>query len=224
MTDKEKLKKLKKLADAMYYAAQYLTTDASRLHKAMDEYRQFIIHELREESVSEQNLSNVEGTLKNWKEPVSEDLEAAAIEICSKVLKGETITIDGYECVVLSDAEECFKAGAEWQKRKDSASVSEDLEEASKEWLRPQLDKSYADYGEIKMMELTRFDGYAMLDAIEFGAKLKEQQMMAKAIDGYVIEDIEEGCGDFLLSAEYLPKSMGLKDQQRVKVIVIKKN
>jgi hypothetical protein len=147
---REKLEKLKKLADAMYYAAQYLTTDASRLHKAMDEYRQFIIHEWREEP------------------------------------------------------------------------VSKDLEEASKEWLRPQLDKSYADYGEIKMMELTRFDGYAMLDAIEFGAKLKEQQMMAKAIDGYVIEDIEEGCGDFLLSAEYLPKSMGLKDQQRVKVIVIK--
>lgn len=54
--------------------------------------------------------------------------------------------------------------------------VSEDLEEASKEWLRPQLDKSYADYGEVKMMELTHFDGYAMLDAIEFGAKWKEEQ------------------------------------------------
>ena len=53
-------------------------------------------------------------------------------------------------------------------------------------------------------------------------AKWKEQKMMAKAIDGYVIKDVEEGNGDFLLSAEYLPKSMGLKDQQRVKVIVIK--
>jgi len=49
--------------------------------------------------------------------------------------------------------------------------VSEDLEKASKEWLTPQLDKSYAVYGEAKMMELTKFDGYAMLDAIEFGAK-----------------------------------------------------
>ena len=54
--------------------------------------------------------------------------------------------------------------------------VSEGLEEASKEWLRQQLDKSYANYGEAKMMELTRFDGYAMLDAIEFGAQWKEQQ------------------------------------------------
>ena len=53
-------------------------------------------------------------------------------------------------------------------------------------------------------------------------AKWQKEQMMAKAIDGYVIKDVEEGNGDFLLSADYLPKSMGLKDQQRVKVIVIK--
>ena len=62
------------------------------------------------------------------------------------------------------------------------------------------------------------------LDAIEYGMNLQKEQMMAKAVDGYVIEDIEEGNGDFLLSADYLPKSMGLKDQQRVKVIVIKED
>ena len=49
-------------------------------------------------------------------EPVSDDLEEAAIDICLKVLKGETIIIDGYEYVMLSDAEECFKAGTNWQK------------------------------------------------------------------------------------------------------------
>jgi hypothetical protein len=38
-----KLQKLKKLADAMYRAAQYLTTDASHLRKAMEEYHQFVI-------------------------------------------------------------------------------------------------------------------------------------------------------------------------------------
>jgi hypothetical protein len=54
--------------------------------------------------------------------------------------------------------------------------VSEDLEEASKEWLAPQLDNSYAGYGEAKMMELTRFDGYAMIDAIEFGANWQKEQ------------------------------------------------
>ena len=110
MTDKDKLKKIKKLADAIYYAAFNLTTDASRLKKAMDEYRQFIIQEYCKEE-----------------------------------------------------------------------SVSEDLEEASKEWLRPQLDKSYANYGEAKMMELTRFDGYAMLDAIEFGAKWQKEKLWKSA-------------------------------------------
>ena len=40
-----KQKKLVKLADAMYYAAQQMSTDASRLRKAMEEYHQFIIHE-----------------------------------------------------------------------------------------------------------------------------------------------------------------------------------
>lgn len=45
------------------------------------------------------------------------------------------------------------------------------------EWLTPQLDKSYEVYGERKMMELTKFDGYAMLDAIAFG----RQQAIDKA-------------------------------------------
>ena len=75
-----------------------------------------------QEPVSKQNLSNVQRTVKNWKETVSEDFGKAA-----------------------------------------------------KKWLRPQLDKSYANYGEAKKMELTRFDGYAMLDAIEFGVKWQKQ-------------------------------------------------
>lgn len=48
-----------------------------------------------------------------------------------------------------------------------------------------------------------------------------KEQMMAKAVDGFVIEDTEEGNGNFLLSAEYLSKDMGLKDRQKVKVIVV---
>ena len=41
-----KIEKLKKLADAMYTAAQNLTTNASNLRKAMEEYHQFIINEI----------------------------------------------------------------------------------------------------------------------------------------------------------------------------------
>ena len=61
-------------------------------------------------------------------------------------------------------------------------SVCEDLEKEGKEWLRPQLDKSYAKYGETKMMELTHFDGYAMLEAIEFGAKWHKHHMEVNRI------------------------------------------
>jgi hypothetical protein len=46
MTDQEKLNRMKELGQAMYEAAQYLTTDASRLKKAMEEWHQFIIYEL----------------------------------------------------------------------------------------------------------------------------------------------------------------------------------
>lgn len=40
------IEKLKKLADAMHTAAETLTTDASHLRKAMEEYHQFVINEL----------------------------------------------------------------------------------------------------------------------------------------------------------------------------------
>lgn len=48
MTQEEILTKLKQLADAMYEAAQMMSTDASRLKKAMQDYRYFVIYELKE--------------------------------------------------------------------------------------------------------------------------------------------------------------------------------
>jgi len=98
---------------------------------------------------------------------------------------------------------------------KKEGPISEELEEASKEWLRPQLDKSYVNYGKAKMMELTRFDGYAMLDAIEFGAKWQRKQMIAKAIEGKVLAN---GMGNPIL--HLWDKGRHLIDK-KVKVIVI---
>ena len=83
--------------------------------------------------------------------------------------------------------EDC-KEKCEYNKKEEP--ISEDLEEASKEWLRPQLDKSYANYGEAKMMELTHFDGYAMFDAIEFGAKWQEINLW-KPADGDDLPEID---------------------------------
>jgi len=86
MTDKEKLIKIKSLADKMYYAAFNLTTDASLLRKAMDEYHQFIINEYHKE------------------EPVSEDLEEASDSYIKT--HGE----------ILGFGRQTFKAGAKWRK------------------------------------------------------------------------------------------------------------
>lgn len=44
-----KVEKIKKLADAMYYAAQMMSTDASHLSKAMNDWWQFKNVELNKE-------------------------------------------------------------------------------------------------------------------------------------------------------------------------------
>lgn len=49
MTPEEKLEKAVKLADAMYYAAQMMSTDASHLSKAMKDWWQFKNVELNKE-------------------------------------------------------------------------------------------------------------------------------------------------------------------------------
>ena len=98
MTDKEKLEKLEELADAMYYAAQYLTTDASRLHKAMDEYHQFIINEYHKE------------------EPVSEDLEEVSEKFRWNIEESCYQNDNGTYTYSSDNIEEAFKAGAKWQK------------------------------------------------------------------------------------------------------------
>lgn len=86
MTDKEKLIKIKSLADKMSDTAFNITTDASLLKKAIDEYHQFIIYEYYKE------------------EPVSEDFEQAAVEAFKEIVDDER-----------NSFLEIFKAGAMWQ-------------------------------------------------------------------------------------------------------------
>lgn len=91
MTDKEKLEKIKVLADAMYNRMQNLTTDTSGIRKAMYDYHQFIINEYYKE------------------EPVSKDLEEAA-----NTYIGHAPEVD--ECSSVYGKRQAFKAGAQWQK------------------------------------------------------------------------------------------------------------
>lgn len=71
MTDKEKLEKIKALADKMYSRMAYLTSDTRPIRQAMDEYHQFIINEYHKE------------------EPASEDLEQAIDTYLATYFGGE---------------------------------------------------------------------------------------------------------------------------------------
>jgi hypothetical protein len=82
--------------------------------KAKEDYRllseiEGLIKALQEEPVSEQNLSNVQRTVKNWKEPVSEDLEEAV-----NAYIGYAPEVD--ESSSVYGKRQAFKAGAKWQK------------------------------------------------------------------------------------------------------------
>lgn len=99
MTNKEKLKKIKELADAMCLKMQNLTTDTLGIRKAMEEYRQFIINEYNKEDT------------------VSEELEET-----SKYYASNNTPWD--DCV--NEMQESFKAGAKWQREKGE-STTEDL-------------------------------------------------------------------------------------------------
>ena len=47
----EKFTKLKQLADALYNSIHNLTTDTTKIREAMNNYRQFVIYELKESTL-----------------------------------------------------------------------------------------------------------------------------------------------------------------------------
>lgn len=168
-----------------------------------------------EEPIS--GLDNGDMPVERWKQAV----EAASNQRNYRSSKGLTETRDDY-----------FVDGVQWADKHPK-------EESASEELGDYINKLSKQFPEVSFAKLSRIavrvakwqkkqdketievaEDHAMLAGME---KMKEE-MMKDAVGGYVIKDIEEGNGDFLLSADYLPKSMGLKDQQRVKVIVIKED
>lgn len=122
MTTEDKLLKLRKLADAMYYAAQYLTTDASRLHKAMDEYHQFIIHEYHKEEPTIPYIIDEHWWEMLGEEPISQDMWEASKQYALRQVFASTdakMTEQAYLSLKLFSGFEiavAHKDGAEWQK------------------------------------------------------------------------------------------------------------
>ena len=106
MTTEEKLEKIKKLADDMYYAAANLGPNVGsgeRLRKTMEDYHKFIVREFNEE------------------EPVNEDLDNAALDYANKELvkAGVTDTNCPREMAVAQASlmVNGYKAGAAWQRQ-----------------------------------------------------------------------------------------------------------
>lgn len=130
-------------------------------------------------------------------EPVSEDLEKAAINY----MKTENPPIWG-----LYDG---FIAGAKWHKHhmevnriKHCNSISKEQAELEQKFLDEHLDKN------------DRMPTF--LDAIEYGMRLQKEQMMKGAIDGIARPDDRELWCNL--------DSFNLKDGNKVKVIVIKED
>ena len=204
MTDKAKLEKIKKLADAMYYAAFNLTTDASLLRKAMDDYHQFIIYEYyKEEPASEDTMTirkewfehckeswynegYIDGKYnrdRQFKEPVSEELVDATQTI---LYKGEVYT-------------RCYKDNLDAFACKYPMSV-------------PKTSKKYAKYSDV---DLTI--------AIKEGAKWQKEQMMKDAIEVTVY--IDAGGYPYIPQLELYDYDKDIplaKEGDKYKVILIK--
>ena len=139
MTDKEKLERIKSLADKMYNAAFNMTTDASLFRKAMDDYRQFIINEYhKEEPVSEELESEIDYLSKRYPEVSFAKLSRIAVRVAKwqkqqdaklpKIWPRDTIDEYAYQCAYdlsndwlketpdWDDVQTACKLGANWQR------------------------------------------------------------------------------------------------------------
>ena len=139
MTDKEKLEKIKELADAMYYAAGNLGPNVGsgeRLRKTMGEYHKFIINEYhKEEPVSEKKCMFTKDNytdedrkvlcdgceekckFNKKEEPTSEDLEQAIDTYLVTYFGGEK---EKQDWPFLKKMAIHF---ANWQKKKDNYAI-----------------------------------------------------------------------------------------------------
>jgi hypothetical protein len=204
MTTEDKLLKLRKLADAMYYAAQYLTTDASRLHKAMDEYHQFIIHEYhKEEPVSEDTpfkpigipadaveLANIpnkkEPTIpdivdEHWWEMLGEEPVSNKMGGINNALSQDILAMKSVD-EAMAEVEEKAKAFTEAHKGESSEQLLAEMrgEDSVSEDLETEMESFFI---KMQVQENENIFEDTFKNIARHFAKWQKQQMMAKAFD-----------------------------------------
>lgn len=199
MTDKDKLEKLKKLSDAMYYAAGNLGPNVGsgeRLRKTMKEYHQFIINEYHKE------------------EPVSIDFEQELYKAFGQV---KDFTLG------MRIAKWFYTMGKNSQEP-----VSEDLKEAYESYTDERLTLLRPDIADMSCdrdtkMSFDIFDGSEVEAALYEGALWQKQQMMAKAVDATV--HIDAGGYPYIPQIELYDYDKDIplaKKGDKYKVILIK--
>lgn len=135
MTDKEKLEKIKALADKMYSRMAYLTSDTRPIRQAMDEYHQFIINEYHKE------------------EPVSEDLDEAASRYAKEEYSRKNPATLPDRCIgCYAPIMYAFRAGATWKEQQLMANAVDAEVTYGKSLAIPslgyRLDKEGLDFGD----------------------------------------------------------------------------
>jgi len=61
-------------------------------------------------------------------------------------------------------------------------------------------------------------------DAINYGMRVMKDQMMKEAVEGFVGLHLHDKRGDVTVNSGYLPKELGIRPEDKVKLIVIKED
>lgn len=166
------------------------------------------INSLQEEPVSKQKLSNVQRNEKNWKEPVSEDLEEAV-----NTYIGYAPEVD--ECSSVYGKRQAFKAGAKWQKEQFEKNRLDACDRQTEE--EAEIERDFC----IGIIENEHrqptFD-----DAIKYGMRLQRENMMKDAVDAVV--HIEAGNYPYIPQLELYDYDKDIplaKEGDKYKVVLI---
>jgi len=151
-------------------------------------------------------------------EPVSEDLEEAALRanMIKKDIPKEFLSEYPYDRYGYHK----FIEGANWQFNQLEKNRLKHCNSITNE--QAELEQGFIDQHLDKHQRMPTF-----LDAIEYGMRLREEQMTAKAIDGVVTfdyygdDDKTYGC---IAQDSFCLEDFGLKDMNKVKMILIKED
>lgn len=162
---KKEIERLKQEANSKRFGNQFQSGRESICCEILS-----FINSMQEELVSEQNLSNVERTGKNWKEePVSEDLLIAARR--AAVDKPDTPLEFLDERPYSPRDEYKFIEGANWQKEQFEKNRLKHCDSITKE--QAELEQGFIDQHLDKHHRMPTF-----LDAIEYGIQWQKELKM----------------------------------------------